>query len=335
MISYFIIIIILITVILLVLRTKKIKRILRISKVDEEKILSEDILKLIYNQSYQYQECDEDSLFKKINKPIIQLQQAINKLVKADLVSIKNNKYSLTEDGEKNALKVIRKHRLYEKYLADETNENENNWHRLADDFEHSLSNEEIDKLAAQIGNPVFDPHGDPIPTEKGELPKLNEISLLDLKTNDIAIVTHLEDEPDNLYSNCINKGIHEGVQIKFLGIHNDEVVLYINDKLCTLTLDEAKNIYVGLPKLEKIYHGNLKKLSTLKVGEKAKIIGIAKSLRGQQRRRLMDLGIVPETKIEVELESMTGNPIAYKIRGTIIALRKNQTDKIFIEIIE
>jgi Fe2+ transport system protein FeoA len=45
-----------------------------------------------------------------------------------------------------------------------------------------------------------------------------------------------------------------------------------------------------------------------------------------------MDLGIVPGTEIEVELESMSGDPLAYKIRGTTIALRKNQTEKIYIE---
>ena len=44
-----------------------------------------------------------------------------------------------------------------------------------------------------------------------------------------------------------------------------------------------------------------------------------------------MDLGIVPGTKIEAELESLTGDPVAYKVRGTSVALRKQQTDKIFL----
>ena len=44
-----------------------------------------------------------------------------------------------------------------------------------------------------------------------------------------------------------------------------------------------------------------------------------------------MDLGIVPGTKIEAELESVTGDPVAYKVRGTTVALRKQQTDKIYL----
>ncbi|MEJ5261089.1 MAG: FeoA family protein [Ignavibacterium sp.] len=76
---------------------------------------------------------------------------------------------------------------------------------------------------------------------------------------------------------------------------------------------------------------GKLKPLSSLKVGEKGIVLGIAKSLRGQQRRRLMDLGIVPGTEIEAELASITGDPVAYRVRGTTIALRKEQADKIYL----
>jgi DtxR family transcriptional regulator, Mn-dependent transcriptional regulator len=76
---------------------------------------------------------------------------------------------------------------------------------------------------------------------------------------------------------------------------------------------------------------GKFKPLSSLKVGEQGTILGIAKALRGQQRRRLMDLGIVPGTKIEAELESFSGDPVAYKVRGTTVALRKQQTDKIYL----
>jgi len=92
-----------------------------------------------------------------------------------------------------------------------------------------------------------------------------------------------------------------------------------------------AKNITVGVVKLEKHIEGKFKPLSSLKTGEEGTILGIARSLRGQQRRRLMDLGIVPGTKIEAELESLTGDPVAYRVRGTTVALRKQQTEKIYL----
>jgi len=71
--------------------------------------------------------------------------------------------------------------------------------------------------------------------------------------------------------------------------------------------------------------------LSTLKVGERAEVLRLSPACRGQQRRRLMDLGIVPGTVISVEMRSPAGDPRAYNIRGATIALRKNQAELIHI----
>lgn len=75
------------------------------------------------------------------------------------------------------------------------------------------------------------------------------------------------------------------------------------------------------------------KKLSELKVGEK----GIIKklNLNGLTRRRLFDLGFIPGTEISVVLQSPLRDPIAYEVRGTKIALRKEESDKIEVEVID
>ena len=77
---------------------------------------------------------------------------------------------SLTEEGRLYALQVIRTHRLWEHYLAHETGVAEREWHARADRVEHQLSPAEVDALSARLGHPVFDPHGDPIPTASGEV---------------------------------------------------------------------------------------------------------------------------------------------------------------------
>jgi DtxR family Mn-dependent transcriptional regulator len=186
--------------------------------MDNEKILQEDILKSIYNHEYQNSICNIDSLSEKLNKTNQQIQSSVDRLVVSKHIESDNKEIRLTESGKNYALKIIRFHRLYEKYLADKTNINEKNWHQLAEEFEHSLTNEEAENLAAQIGNPVFDPHGDPIPSSKGELPEVKGIKLSELKPGDISIVIHIEDEPDNVYQNIVNKGIYNGIQIRFLG---------------------------------------------------------------------------------------------------------------------
>ncbi|MCH8325192.1 MAG: ferrous iron transport protein A [Bacteroidetes bacterium] len=76
----------------------------------------------------------------------------------------------------------------------------------------------------------------------------------------------------------------------------------------------------------------DFKTLSSLKIGEEGEVVGISRACRKQQRRRLLDFGIVPGTKIISELQGFSKDPIAYKIRGTLIALRKQQTDYIYIK---
>jgi DtxR family Mn-dependent transcriptional regulator len=72
--------------------------------------------------------------------------------------------------------------------------------------------------------------------------------------------------------------------------------------------------------------------LTSLRIGEVAQIISISPRTRGVERRRLMDLGILPGTSIEIEMASPSRNPTAYRIRGAVIALRKNQAEDIRIQ---
>lgn len=327
-----IILLLVLLIIYLFFSLRKRKTLFLNSKTDNEKILQEDILKNIYNHEYQNSICNVESLSEKLNKTTQQIQSSVDKLVNSKHIESDNKEIRLTDSGKNYALKIIRFHRLYEKYLADKTNINEKNWHQLAEIVEHNFTAEQAEELAAQIGNPVYDPHGDPIPSPKGELPELKGIPISDLKIGEISIVVHIEDEPKQIYDSLLSKGIYKGIQIKFLGIYNNEIAFYANEKLLSITFEEAKNISVGTPKLEKIHLGEFKQLSSLSIGQRGRIIGIAKSLRGEQRRRLMDLGIVPGAEIEAELISISGDPIAYKIRGTTIALRKKQSDKIYIE---
>jgi DtxR family Mn-dependent transcriptional regulator len=73
-------------------------------------------------------------------------------------------------------------------------------------------------------------------------------------------------------------------------------------------------------------------KLSVLQPGQKGEVLGITPQLRGAERRRLMDLGLLPGTEVAAEMTSPGGNPIAYKIRGALIALREEQAEQIRIK---
>jgi ferrous iron transport protein A len=66
-------------------------------------------------------------------------------------------------------------------------------------------------------------------------------------------------------------------------------------------------------------------KLTNMPIGESGKVLHL--TCQGQKRRRLLDLGLIPGTTVEAKRKSPSGNPIAYLIRGTVLALRKEETN--------
>ncbi len=304
---------------------------LKRSRYANQKVLLEDALKFLYNCEYNNIPCTLNSIAGNLNISADASAEIVAKLQNMGLLNTSREFLSLTSEGKSYALRIIRVHRLYEKFLADETSMNEREWHKTAEEIEHKLTDDEVNKLAAQIGNPVFDPHGDPIPTSKGEIPLKAGKHLNEMEPGEMATIIHIEDEPHTIYSQIVAEGLYAGMQIRMIESNDRRVKFEANGEECILSPLIAKSITVGPIKLEKPVEGKLKTLSSLKVGEKGIVLGIAKSLRGQQRRRLMDLGIVPGTEIEAELESITGDPVAYRVRGTTVALRKYQSDKIYL----
>lgn len=298
---------------------------------DTERIQIEDALKHLYDCEYRSISCTINSITGNLSINSDRATKLVSRLETLGLLSTQGEVLQLTTQGRSYALRVIRVHRLWERYLADETSTTEMDWHGIAEKMEHVYTPEEADKLAAQIGNPVYDPHGDPIPSSKGDLPHKKGKPLTEMLPTEFANIIHIEDEPNAIYSQILAQGLYPGMQIRMLEVSDRRMKFVADGEECVLSPIIAKNITVGILKLDKQVEGKFKTLSNLRVGEKGIVLGIAKALRGQQRRRLMDLGIVPGTEIEAQLESITSDPIAYKVRGSVVALRKQQADRIYL----
>src|SRR4030081_848537 len=76
----------------------------------------------------------------------------------------------LTAQGRRAALRMIRRHRLLELYLTQQPGYDWGGAHAEAERLEHAVSDELIDRMARALGDPQYDPHGDPIPTAAGEI---------------------------------------------------------------------------------------------------------------------------------------------------------------------
>jgi len=296
-----------------------------------ERVLAEDALKHLYDHEYNSVDSSLNSLKGSLSIKGDEAAKLISKLEERGLIESHHGKIKLTSKGRSYALRIIRIHRLWERYLADNTSVDETEWHSLAEDKEHQISSEDANLLAAKLGNPLLDPHGDPIPTESGDIPKQKGIHLNNLEDGKFATIIHIEDEPKEIFAQISAQGLYPGSQIRVIENQKERIRFEVNGDECVLAPVFASNILV-VPILEtEKTDESFEPLSAVDVGEEVEVVGLSRALRGQQRRRMLDFGIVPGTKIKPQLESLGGDPTAYEIRGTTIALRKNQSDKIFI----
>ncbi|MBP8125603.1 MAG: metal-dependent transcriptional regulator, partial [Caldilineaceae bacterium] len=250
-----------------------------------------------------------------------------------ELVTMHNGDFHLTDHGREYALHMIRAHRLWESYLADTTGYGESDWHGQAEAIEHTLAPQDVDALAARLGNPMIDPHGDPIPTAAGEYVPHGGHPLSGVQAGETVRIVHLEDEPDMVYAQLVADGLYLDQIIQVLENDPQRVRFWADGHEHTLAPLVAANVSVlPLPPEVSTDIAPAQRLDGLQEGEQANITAISRACRGAERRRLMDLGIVPGTQVTVEMHSPSGDPTAYRIRDTIIALRREQARHIRIE---
>jgi len=154
----------------------------------------------------------------------------------------------LTSKGINIATNLIRKHRLWEVFLVDKLKFSWDEVHDMAEELEHVQSNELINRLDDYLGNPKYDPHGDPIPNVDGKFTIRNQVSLLNLTKGENGIVVGVKehDTPFLQYLNRIQ--ISLGTKIKVLSSiefdHSKEVVLD-GDVNIILSQKVCNNLYV------------------------------------------------------------------------------------------
>ncbi|MDI1251537.1 MAG: iron dependent repressor, metal binding and dimerization domain protein [Lacunisphaera sp.] len=251
-------------------------------------------------------------------------------LERGGLLSFERGAPRLRPAGRELARHVIRAHRLWESFLADQTGISESEWHRQAERKEHLLSPAETDRLAAKLGNPLRDPHGDTIPADGEEVPADSGLPLTDVAAGERFEVVHMEDEPDSVYRQLLALGLLPGMHAQVEARSADHLDLLLPDqRRVRLNTVQANNVAVSMrPAFAAVADVALSELAP---GGTATVVGLAPACLGAARRRLLDLGFVPGTLVSVELVSPVGDPTAYRVRGSVIALRRKQADLIRI----
>jgi DtxR family Mn-dependent transcriptional regulator len=156
--------------------------------------------------------------------------------------------FKLTVEGKKLALDIIRRHRLWEYFLAQKLKFNWDEVHDIAEDLEHVSSRKLIDKLDEFLDFPEFDPHGDPIPNSSGKMKFDRQLSLVELPLHKLAEVCRVTDQSEEMMEalkhNHIRMGTKLEVKRKF-GFDNSIEIKLRNQPAFTITEQLAKNILV------------------------------------------------------------------------------------------
>lgn len=159
--------------------------------------------------------------------------------------------FRLTADGNKVALNIIRRHRLWEFFLAEKLKFSWDEVHEVAEDLEHVTNKKLIDKLDEFLGFPRVDPHGDPIPDANGKIEISNKIGLTELALNKPAIVNSVSDHSSKILELLEHKNISIGtrLEVKRKFDFDDSMEIRIGRQPAfTISRQLAENIFVTIP---------------------------------------------------------------------------------------
>jgi DtxR family Mn-dependent transcriptional regulator len=298
----------------------------------QEREQMEDALKHLLDREHQGRQTSPESLAGTLNLQRGRIIRLIEDMEAQGLIESRGSNLSLTTEGERWAMHVVRAHRLWERYLTDEARMPLKKVHNEAHRREHLMTEAQLNELDAALGHPTRDPHGDPIPTRAGTLPKEEGMPLTAWQSEGPARIVHLEDEPALAFEQILAAGLRLGQTIRILDRSPQRILLTDGETEYRLAPAVAANVSVAALPESEIARAGAISLAELIYDQKAEIVILDDAVQGFTRRRFLDLGLTPGTVIFPELKNFFGDPRAYRVRGTLIALRKDQAAQIWVK---
>jgi len=142
----------------------------------------------------------------------------VKRLSEKDLIDYQKYKgVTLSAEGNKIATNLIRKHRLWEVFLVEKLNFSWDEVHEIAEQLEHIQSPELVTRLDNFLGNPKFDPHGDPIPDEDGNFTFRKQIQLSKLAVGTTGVVVGVQEHSTPFLQYLDKVGLGLGAEIEVI----------------------------------------------------------------------------------------------------------------------
>ena len=210
----------------------------------------QDYLKNIYELTESGESASTNALAKKLNVRAASVTGMVQKLASAKPALVEYQKHqgvTLTREGKKVALEVIRHHRLLETWLVQTLGYSWAEVHEEAERLEHVISEDFERRIAAAMGHPLRDPHGELIPTEDLKMPLDESTPLSALRPNKTATVQRVKAPDPELLRYLEGLGLVPGAQIevKDYSAFDHNLTIKVGRKSSVLGLNITSKIYV------------------------------------------------------------------------------------------
>ena len=263
---------------------------------------------------------------------------------------------SLTQDGERRACYVLRRHRLWEVLLVDKLGFAYDQAHEIACHLEHSTPNLLADRLDAFLEYPSVNPEGEPIPRADGT-PSARPLSALTaLSPGQRGHVVRCDvDDAARAFLN--EQGLRPGASLTVVATAESSVLLKIRGTHVSLARSLAEAIQLEMEETSKDVNRVLAQptlilakneedsemqtetratvhqmpLHKLRVGQRGVVVHVGG--KGPARRRMMDMGLVPGTEVKVVRVAPLGDPIEFTVKGYSLSLRASEAQAIKVEV--
>jgi len=213
-------------------------------------LAEENYLKSIYHLSLNATSVSTNQLAALLNTKASSVTDMLKKLADKELINYTPYQgVSLTAAGEKIAVNIIRKHRLWEYFLVEKLDFKWDQVHEMAEEMEHISSNELIDRLDKFMGYPKYDPHGDPIPDCNGLIKIHNLKPVSSIAVNEGGVICGVRDHSKAFLQYLEKQELTIGKNIQVIDVieFDHSMILQTEDKRIQISREVANNLLISI----------------------------------------------------------------------------------------
>ena len=256
----------------------------------------------------------------------------------------------LTEEGERRAGYILRRHRLWEVFLVEKLSFDYDQSHEAACQLEHVTSPLLADRLDAFLEYPAVNPRGEPIPRTAGSLAERALFPLAKLSAGQRGHVVRC-DVNEAARAFLAERGLRPGARFTVMATAEESLLVRVGGAHISLARSLGENVKVELAEKSKLAADGLQQsileeeikmaeiknrqipLHKLKVGQRGVIVHVGG--KGPVKRRMLDMGLVTGSEVQVVRVAPLGDPVEFTVKGYSLSLRKSEASNIKVEISE